>query len=67
MSEAPAAVNLHEAGNRFLEALRWTERITQFNARLLEKDYYCSLVLADFHASFEVGLIFKGGTCLSKV
>src|SRR5262249_48038051 len=32
-----------------------------------EKDYYCSLLLRDLDALFERGLVFKGGTCLSKV
>jgi predicted nucleotidyltransferase component of viral defense system len=50
----------------FLEALSYSEGVTGFTASLIEKDYYCSLIL---HHLFnrETQLIFKGGTCLSKV
>jgi len=50
----------------FLEALSYSEGITGFSASLIEKDYYCSLIL---HQVFlrDTPLIFKGGTCLSKV
>ena len=34
---------------------------------LIEKDYYCSVLLCDMAPLFEAGLVFKGGTCLSKV
>jgi len=37
-----------------------------FEARLLEKDYFCSVVL-EYLAGSGAGLVFKGGTCLSKV
>jgi predicted nucleotidyltransferase component of viral defense system len=33
----------------------------------IEKDYYCSLLLGDLSVLFGQGLVFKGGTCLSKV
>lgn len=50
----------------FREALSYSEALTGFTASLIEKDYYCSLIL---HHLFErdTPLIFKGGTCLSKV
>lgn len=57
----------HDDLRRFVDALRYTEAATGFSARLIEKDYFCSLVLHDLLAMFEQGLIFKGGTCLSKV
>ena len=44
-----------------------TEAESDFSSRLIEKDYYCSLLLQDLWALFEQGLVFKGGTCLSKV
>ncbi len=50
----------------FLEALSYSERVTGFTARLIEKDYYCSLILRHLF-SRETQLVFKGGTCLSKV
>jgi predicted nucleotidyltransferase component of viral defense system len=50
----------------FREALSYSEAITGFTASLIEKDYYCSLIL---HHVFDgdTPLVFKGGTCLSKV
>jgi predicted nucleotidyltransferase component of viral defense system len=48
-------------------ALTFTESATDFSARLVEKDYYCSLLLHDFALAFQQGMVFKGGTCLSKV
>ncbi len=50
----------------FREALSYSEGVTGFTASLLEKDYYCSLIL---HHVFnrKTQLVFKGGTCLSKV
>ena len=57
----------HEADpDIFREALSYSEGVTGFTANLIEKDYYCSLIL---HHIFdrETPLVFKGGTCLSKV
>ncbi len=50
----------------FRESLSYSEGVTGFTASLIEKDYYCSLIL---HYIFnrETPLVFKGGTCLSKV
>ena len=50
----------------FRESLSYSESVTGFTASLIEKDYYCSLIL---HHVFdrETPLVFKGGTCLSKV
>lgn len=57
----------HNNLTRFRDALTFTEAETGFNAQLIEKDYYCSLILHDLYGLFEQGLVFKGGTCLSKV
>ena len=57
----------HEDTEPFREAISFTESNTGFSARLIEKDYYCSLVLRGMAEAFQQGLIFKGGTCLSKV
>jgi predicted nucleotidyltransferase component of viral defense system len=54
----------------FKEALRYSEAETGFTASLIEKDYYCSIVLKHFFTDdieTSSGLIFKGGTCLGKV
>jgi predicted nucleotidyltransferase component of viral defense system len=59
--------NYHEDTGLFREALIYTQSDTGFSARLIEKDYYCSLVLIDLAGEFERGVVFKGGTCLSKV
>jgi len=50
----------------FREALSYSEAVTGFTATLIEKDYYCSLIL---HHVFDrdTPLVFKGGICLSKV
>ncbi len=49
----------------FVEAVRYTAAGTGFDARLVEKDYFCTLVLEQL-AGVDA-LVFKGGTCLAKV
>lgn len=60
-------VQFHEDAVLFREGLEYTESLTGLSARLIEKDYYCSLILRDWARMFMLGLVFKGGTCLSKV
>jgi len=50
----------------FRESLKHSEAATGFTATLIEKDYYCSLVLHHLFSN-DTPLVFKGGTCLSKV
>lgn len=50
----------------FREALAHSEATTGFTATLIEKDYYCSLILQYFFDS-DTSLVFRGGTCLSKI
>jgi len=50
----------------FRESLSYSEAATGFTASLIEKDYYCSLVLRYIFKN-KTTLVFKGGTCLSKV
>lgn len=50
----------------FRESLRHSEAATGFTATLIEKDYYCSLILRHLFSDESI-LVFKGGTCLSKV
>ena len=59
--------NYHEDIDLFREALSFTQSETGFSARLIEKDYYCSLLLQDLLAATSPQWVFKGGTCLSKV
>lgn len=50
----------------FREALAYSEAETGFTAAMIEKDYYCSLILQHlFHG--DTSLVFKGGTCIGKV
>lgn len=49
----------------FLEAVNFTAAQTAFSPRLIEKDYFCT-VLLQYLATTGV-LVFKGGTCLAKV
>jgi len=49
-----------------VQAIELTARQTGFNPRLVEKDYFCSVVL-EYLAAGDADLTFKGGTCLAKV
>lgn len=48
------------------QAIDLTARQTGFNLRLVEKDYFCS-VLLEYLAARDTSLNFKGGTCLAKI
>ena len=50
----------------FREALAYSEADKGFTSTLIEKDYYCSLILQYLFRG-DTELVFKGGTCLSKV
>src|SRR6266571_1341554 len=55
-----------EAPEELRAAIRFTGEETGFAPRLIEKDYFCSVILEAL-AEADVPLIFKGGTCLAKV
>ena len=57
---------LHKDGELFREAVNFTASETGFLPRLIEKDYFCTVLLR-YVASGEDTLVFKGGTCLAKV
>jgi predicted nucleotidyltransferase component of viral defense system len=57
---------LHSDKAEFLKVLERTSAQTGFPLRLLEKDYYLTIVLSGIN-ELSNDLIFKGGTCLSKV
>ncbi len=59
-------LRLHEDTALFREAVRYTAARTGFLARLVEKDYYCTVLLEHLGARCPE-LVFKGGTCLAKV
>jgi predicted nucleotidyltransferase component of viral defense system len=57
---------IHKDEDLFREALEFSTAITGFPARLIEKDYYCT-VLLQYLTRTDAELVFKGGTCLAKV
>ncbi|MFH1015052.1 MAG: nucleotidyl transferase AbiEii/AbiGii toxin family protein [Nitrospirota bacterium] len=57
---------LHNDRGEFLKILERTSAQTGFPLRLLEKDYYITIILSKIN-ELSRDLIFKGGTCLSKV
>lgn len=57
---------LHNDREEFLKILERTSAQTGFPLRLLEKDYYITIVLSRMH-ELSKDLVFKGGTCLSKI
>ncbi len=60
-------IGVHEDIDLFRAAVLHTARETGFLAELVEKDYFCSLLLDYLYADDNLGLVFKGGTCLSKI
>lgn len=60
---SPSRTHLDRAA--FVEVVRFTAASTGFDPRLVEKDYFCTLVLEQL--SGIDALVFKGGTCLAKV
>jgi predicted nucleotidyltransferase component of viral defense system len=70
MTDASLSFPHNEDRQVFKEALAYTESRTGFSSILIEKDYYCSLILRylyDDMSEIAPELVFKGGTCLSKV
>ena len=56
----------HQEAGMFRDALALTRERTGFAERLVEKDYFCTLLL-EYLAAASSKLVFKGGTCLAKV
>ncbi|MBI2089149.1 MAG: nucleotidyl transferase AbiEii/AbiGii toxin family protein [Deltaproteobacteria bacterium] len=61
------AIRFHEDSVLFQESMRFTAAETAFTARLIEKDYFCTVLLAYLAVAGGDDLVFKGGTCLAKV
>lgn len=59
-------IRVHEDPVLFREAVNFTAAETRFLPRLIEKDYFCTVLLDYLTASVD-NLVFKGGTCLAKV
>ncbi len=62
----PVAIRIHEDPGLFREAVNFTAAETAFSPRLIEKDYFCTVLLSYLMAA-DAALVFKGGTCLAKV
>jgi hypothetical protein len=56
----------HDDLPMYREAVNATQLATGFAPRLIEKDYFCTLVL-EWLCGAAPSLVFKGGTCLAKV
>jgi predicted nucleotidyltransferase component of viral defense system len=61
-----APIRFHEDKAYFREAVDFTAAATGFPSRLIEKDYFCTVLLQHMAAT-DSELVFKGGTCLAKV
>lgn len=68
MSKAESSViDAHEDVELFRAAVQFTAAESGFVPRLIEKDYFCTVLLDYLSRSAGNGLVFKGGTCLAKV
>ena len=56
----------HEDPEFFVAAVSFTAKETTFSTRLIEKDYFCT-VLLEYLITVGNALVFKGGTCLAKI
>ena len=63
--ESSSVVRVHEDLSLFREAVNFTTAETGFASRLIEKDYFCAVLLA-YLAAIADRLVFKGGTCLPR-
>jgi len=62
-----SALAVHEDRVYFQEAVLFTARATGLSAALVEKDYFCSLLLAYVFRDIETPVVFRGGTALAKI
>lgn len=67
MSNSNNLLNSHLDHDRFLASIEYTSAETGFDPRLIEKDYFCSLILNYLYSMDDNPLVFKGGTLLAKV
>lgn len=58
---------LHQDPDFFREAVLYTAGRTGLSAALVEKDYYCTVLLDYLYQDETTPLVFKGGTSLSKI
>ncbi len=57
----------HHDKEEFTKVLGRTSAQTGFPHRLLEKDYYLTIILSQVNERLSRDLILKGGTCLNKI
>lgn len=62
-----ARIRLHDDTPLFREAIAFTAAKTGFDGQVIEKDYFCTVLLEDLALNGGKDLFFKGGTCLAKV
>jgi len=60
-------ISAHEDVALFRDALRFTAAESGFTPRLIEKDYFATLLLEYLTTVEGTELVFKGGTCLTKI
>jgi len=60
-------ISAHEDVALFRDALRFTAAESRFTPRLIEKDYFATLLLEYLTTVEGAELVFKGGTCLTKI
>jgi predicted nucleotidyltransferase component of viral defense system len=60
-------ITVHEDVEFFREAVLFTARNTGINTALVEKDYFCSLLLSYLYQQGETNVVFRGGTSLGKI
>ena len=60
-------ISVHEDQALFREAVLFTAGQTGLNATLIEKDYFCTVLLKYLYDQPDSPLIFRGGTCIGKV
>lgn len=58
---------IHRDKTEFKKILENASAATGFPMRLLEKDYYLTVLLGGINAELDENLVFKGGTCLNKI
>jgi predicted nucleotidyltransferase component of viral defense system len=63
----PLKIRFHEDTDLFREAVNFTAASTAFTPRLIEKDYFCTILLEHLATTAAEKLVFRGGTCLAKV
>ncbi len=67
MTKAEATlIRFHRDADLIREAVNFTAAETGFVPRLIEKDYFCTVLLQHLAIAGDA-LVFKGGTCLAKV